>query len=234
VLLRNLSENANRALDEWHATIVREELLREVGNGARVLDLGCGYGRLSSVIASARPDIDLMGQDLSLFYCQRYRASAGPCVVADVARTPFADGVFDAVLSVTCLMYVPREHAQDALHGVAALLRPGGVALLLDGARELQESIARLVPRRTASPTGGTGFYRAEYRELAGNAGLRVLKAGGNPALSLGFLVPGLAKSQSRIVHSVLRTLGKRDRNGGYSRLALHRWLLVRREGECA
>jgi len=60
VLLRNLSENANRTLDEWHATILRDALLPEVRTGARVLDLGCGYGRLSRVIASARPDIDVI------------------------------------------------------------------------------------------------------------------------------------------------------------------------------
>jgi SAM-dependent methyltransferase len=110
VLLRNLSENANRTLDEWHATILRDALLPEVRTGARVLDLGCGYGRLSRVIASARPDIDVVGQDLSLTYCRRYLSSAGPCVVADVALSPFTGASFDALLSVTCLMYVPREN----------------------------------------------------------------------------------------------------------------------------
>jgi SAM-dependent methyltransferase len=229
VLLRNLSENANRTLDEWHATILRDALLPEVRTGARVLDLGCGYGRLSRVIASARPDIDVVGQDLSLTYCRRYLSSAGPCVVADVALSPFTGASFDALLSVTCLMYVPRENAQDALRGTYM-----SVALLLDGARELQDSIARLLRGRAASPTGGTGFRRDEYRELAGNAGLRVLKQGGNPALSLGLLVPGVAKSRSRIVISLLNALGAWDRNGGYSRFALHRWLLVRRDAEQA
>jgi SAM-dependent methyltransferase len=151
-----------------------------------------------------------------------------PCVVADIARVPFGDATFDGVLSVACLMYVPRGDALDTLRGVAALLRPGGVALFLDPGRELQQWISRVMPRRSASPTGGVGFERSEYRELAERAGFRVLKAGGNPALSLGLVVPGFAKSRSRLVASLLASLGERDQAGGYARFALHRWLLLR------
>jgi SAM-dependent methyltransferase len=230
VLFRNLSESANRAIDDWHAAIVRDAFLPEVEQGARVLDLGCGYGRLSGVVASARPDIRLTGQDLSLGYCRAYRESTGPSVVADVAGVPFADASFDAILSVTCLMYVPSERAPEVWRGIAAMLRLGGVALLLDPARELQQLIARVRPARSASPTGGTGFLRAEYESLARGAGFRVLARGGNPALSLGLLVPGVAKAKSTRIAALLASLGARDRRGAYSALALHRWLLVRRE----
>jgi SAM-dependent methyltransferase len=229
VLLRNLSDDANRAIGDWTATIVRDAFLPELREGANVLDLGCGYGRLSAVVEAARRDVRLTGQDLSLGYCRRYRSGARPCVVADVARVPFVDATFDGVFSVACLMYVPREDVLGALRGIAALLRPGGVALILDPGRELQQWIARVTPRRSASPTGGVGFERAEYRALAERAGLRVLKEGGNPALSLGLIVPGVAKSRSKAVASLLAALGARDRAGSYSRLALHRWLLVQR-----
>jgi SAM-dependent methyltransferase len=232
VLLRNLSEDANRAIGDWTATAVRDAFLPELRKGASVLDLGCGYGRLSAVIEADRPDLRLTGQDISLGYCRQYRADNRPCVVADVARVPFADGTFDGVLSVACLMYVPRNEALDALRGIAALLTPGGVALILDPGRELQQWIARAMPRRSASPTGGVGFERAEYRALAARAGFRVLKEGGNPALSLGLIVPGFAKSRRKAVTSLLASLGARDRTGGYSRFALHRWLLLRRKDD--
>ena len=234
VLLRNLSEDANRAIGDWTASVVRDALLPELRDGASVLDLGCGYGRLSTLIEAERPDVRLTGQDLSLGYCRQYRTDARPCVVGDVARVPFADAAFDGVLSVACLMYVPRSDALAALRGIAALLRPGGVALILDPGRELQQWIARVMPRRSASPTGGLGFERAEYRELAERAGFRVLREGGNPALSLGLIVPGFAKSRRRAVTSLLAALGARDRTGGYSRFALHRWLLLRREHDAA
>jgi SAM-dependent methyltransferase len=230
VLFRNLSEGANRALDQWHATILCDVLLPRVAPNARVLDLGCGYGRLSSVVASARPDVELTGQDLSLGYCRVYRESTAPCVVADVARTPFTEASFDAIFSVTCLMYVPREHAREAWRRIAALLRPGGVALLLDPARELQEAIARVRPKGSASPTGGAGFRRSEYEALAHDAGFRVIERGGNPALSLGLLIPGVARSGSARIASLLASLAARNCRGGYSRLALHRWLLVQRD----
>lgn len=234
VLLRNLSEEANRAIGDWTANIVRDAFLPQLGNGASVLDLGCGYGRLSQVIAAERPDLRLTGQDIALGYCRQYLAPERSCVVADVARIPFADASFDGVLSVACLMYVPRDAMLDALRGIEARLRPGGVALILDPGRELQQWIARVIPRRSASPTGGAGFARAEYRELAEHAGFRVLRQGGNPALSLGLVVPGFAKSRRSAVVSLLASLGLRDRAGGYAKFALHRWLLLRREAPSA
>jgi SAM-dependent methyltransferase len=232
VLLRNLSDDANQAIADWTAAVVRDTLLTQLRDGAAVLDLGCGYGRLSAVMQAERPDLRLTGQDLSLGYCQQYRTDARPCVVADIARVPFADATFDGVLSVACLMYVPRQDALGALRGIVALLKPGGVALILDPGRELQQWIARVMPRRSASPTGGVGFERDEYRGLAARAGFRVVKEGGNPALSLGLIVPGFAKSRRKFVTSLLASLGAHDRNGGYRGIALHRWLLLRRPME--
>lgn len=234
VLLRNLSEGANRAIGDWTAAVVRDAFLPELPQRARVLDLGCGYGRLSAAIEAERADVRLTGQDISLGYCRQYRTQTRSCVVGDVARVPFPDATFDGVLSVACLMYVPRDDALAALRGIAALLRPGGVALILDPGRELQQWIARVMPRRSASPTGGLGFARGEYRELAERAGFRVSKEGGNPALSLGLIMPGFAKSRRSAVTSLLASLGARDRTGGYNRFALHRWLLLRRGDDTA
>jgi len=40
-----------------------------------VLDLGCGYGRLSKTIRERRPDIDVVGQDVSISYCKLFSDS---------------------------------------------------------------------------------------------------------------------------------------------------------------
>ena len=102
-------------LHEMHAggrrlRVLSEALAPLLPPGARVLDVGCGDGRLALRIQARRPDITIEGAEVQL------RVGTPPfSVTAFDGRTlPFADAAFDAVLSVDTL-----HHAEDA----EALLR---------------------------------------------------------------------------------------------------------------
>ena len=231
VLFRGFSEQANAAMHRWHEWVVSESFLPRLPKGARVLDLGCGYGRLSKTIRERRPDIDVVGQDVSLSYCKLFSDSVGDCVQGDGYRLPFATGVFDAVMAVTCLMYGPRESAPGQLTDIRRVLEPRRALLVLDPGYELQRLIAAVTFRRTQSPTGGRGFSMAEYPELVSKAGFRIQSMGGNPWLSAVLLVPGVARSNRMWVRNLLRGNVRRDcREAGFSRLALHRWICAVRQ----
>jgi SAM-dependent methyltransferase len=78
-------------------------------HGARVLDVGCGDGRLDSLIQARRPDVQISGIDVLV------RPNAAIPVESFDGRTiPHDQGSFDAVMFVDVL-----HHADDA----AALLR---------------------------------------------------------------------------------------------------------------
>jgi SAM-dependent methyltransferase len=195
-----------------------------------VLDLGCGYGRLSKALLQDRPDITLTGLDASLRYSRMYGESVGAAVCADMAKLPFADAAFEGVMAVTSLMYATQRERGLVLREMARVLRPGGCLLLIDPGLEVQRLVALVRGKRAESPTGGSGFERDEYRKMTQAAGFDIEVAGGNLALSLLLLVPGVGSARGSFINRLLKNMARRDsRCDGYSTLAMHRWLLARR-----
>jgi SAM-dependent methyltransferase len=119
-------------------------LLRPYGNmlldrvpleGARrVLDLGCGVGRLLPDIEERAPDATVFGADLTEGML-RCAPSRFPRVAMDCTRSAFGSGSFDAVVSTFVFQHVPEPLA--ALRCVLEMLRPeGGIAIATWGTGE--------------------------------------------------------------------------------------------------
>jgi ubiquinone/menaquinone biosynthesis C-methylase UbiE len=111
--------------------------------GARVLDVGCGRGQLSILLA-VRHGLRVTGIDVDPEEIARAKASARSAaadgatreaaepafVVADAAHMPFEDGSFDFVTSTFSM-----HHWSDPVAGlgeVRRVLGPGGRALIWD------------------------------------------------------------------------------------------------------
>ena len=98
--------------------------------GMRVLEVGCGYGALTKVLAEDY-DCDVVGLDIKEYRRQwkEIRASGIDLRVLDIStEDSSALGQFDAVLSFTVLEHVLHPFA--FLSAVERLLRPGGKAHL--------------------------------------------------------------------------------------------------------
>jgi SAM-dependent methyltransferase len=108
-----------------------------VARGARVLEIGCGPGRLS-VLLARRHGLDVTGVDLDPAMIDRARANADRASalderrpsfeVADAAALPFDDASFDAVVSTLSMHHWADPGA--GLAEIARVLRPGGPALI--------------------------------------------------------------------------------------------------------
>jgi SAM-dependent methyltransferase len=109
---------------------VAETLCDDVGlqAGWSVLDVACGSG--NAAIAAARCNCDAVGIDYvpSLLARGRRRAEAEGLAVelreGDAEAIPFADGSFDAAVSVFGCMFAP-DHARAAGE-LLRVVRPGG------------------------------------------------------------------------------------------------------------
>jgi SAM-dependent methyltransferase len=98
----------------------------------RLLEVGCGAGRLARALAAR--GIEVTGIDASPeMIALARRRSAGAArlhfVCGDLMTHPLEPGSFDAVLAVATLHHLP---AQQALERIEPLLRPGGVLVIHD------------------------------------------------------------------------------------------------------
>ncbi len=115
------------------------ELLPREG---QIADIGCGYGFLSYLLHFAAPGRDVTGYD----YDEDKIATANHCfsrdihirfVEADVSR--FAWGPADGIVLSDVLHYLKPEQQTELLEKCMDSLRPGGVLLVRDGDRDLEE-----------------------------------------------------------------------------------------------
>ncbi|HWL38376.1 MAG TPA: class I SAM-dependent methyltransferase [Frankiaceae bacterium] len=108
-----------------------ESLLgRPLRTGERVLDAGCGTGYLAAGLRRARPDVLVVGSDLSEgMLGAASAAGASPLVQADATRLPFGDGSFDLVVARGVLHHLPD--VAGALAEWRRVLAPRGAVVLV-------------------------------------------------------------------------------------------------------
>lgn len=95
-------------------------------DGLRILDLGCGRGRFASPLA--RLGASVVGIDLSSGMLDR---GLGFARVRGTGRhLPFADGAFDAVISVEVFEHLANR--DEVLAECRRVLRPGGTIVVIE------------------------------------------------------------------------------------------------------
>ena len=165
------------------------ELLR-VSDGELILEVGCGYGRVSrSLLASAR--IQLVGLDLSeamLRSCKQELGEELTVCRADAGRLPFRDGSFDAVVCTGVLMHLPDQ--RRALAELGRVLRPGG-RLVVSGNNLLSffavpMTVAVWLRSRSRQVFKTPWFYR----RILSKQGVQVHCVRGDTLLAVGFEFP--------------------------------------------
>jgi demethylmenaquinone methyltransferase/2-methoxy-6-polyprenyl-1,4-benzoquinol methylase len=161
-----LSGNVDK---RWRRQVARS-LQPSLVEGARVLDVACGTGDLSLVLASAGA-----GRVVGLDFCRpmleiaRGKAAAGsravPFVEGDAMRLPFADETFDVVTIAFGLRNLAGVF--EGLKELRRILRPGGRVAVLEfsspvvpGFRALfRFYFTRVLPRIGGLVSGSRGAY---------------------------------------------------------------------------
>jgi SAM-dependent methyltransferase len=121
------------------------------GADGLVVDVGCGNGRYLRRMAADRPDLRVLGLDLS--------PGMRPLMIADAQRLPLPDAIAGAVLAMHMLYHVPD--IDRAAGEMARVLRPDGVAIAAANGgghmREFGALFARAVQAVRPGATAGGG-----------------------------------------------------------------------------
>jgi SAM-dependent methyltransferase len=145
--------------------------------GARVLDLGCGVGIATRMLADLDPRSHVVGVDLSLPHLHAARGTRGSDVSllqADAAQLCFRPGAFDLVWSCNTI-----NHLADPMRALTALraaLRPGGRIALSQSGLLPEMYFAWDAPLDDAVRRACHDYYRERYAlEAEDTAGIRGL-----------------------------------------------------------
>lgn len=144
---------------KWGAGVVRRLDLR---GDARVLDAGCGSGRVTEMLLERFPDGRVVALDGSPAMLEEARARLArfgdrvEYVVADLRGPLPIDEPVDAILSTATFHWI-HDHA--ALYrNLAAVIRPGGQLVAQYGGGENTASIRRVLATIGDGWTGDTFF----------------------------------------------------------------------------
>lgn len=134
-----------RVFDRWGYALKRkydEAVARHIGKPRRVLDWGCGAGRLARYLVG---ECDYTGIDIdaeAIDWCRANIPNGRFLLQALEARTPFADDSFDAVIGISIFTHLREEDQLAWLKELARITRPGGiVAVSVCGATSLFNAV---------------------------------------------------------------------------------------------
>jgi ubiquinone/menaquinone biosynthesis C-methylase UbiE len=156
-----------------------QQLVELAAPRGTVLDDGCGTGAFLEFVRRRALRVDrYVGIDVSrrmLAHAKRRLDASGTAhvlVQADACRLPFKAGSFDVVYARALLHHLP-EPAQGVAE-IARVLKPGGVAVVLDPNKTLLSTLPRYLARRTDHFDDDHKNFRADELEGLVRASLEI------------------------------------------------------------
>ena len=121
-------EGYELVMGRWRRQLATQFLaFSGLGDGERVLAVGCGTGALSAAVTARDPNASIEGIDFSNAYIDHATAhTSDPRIkfqVGNACAMPFADASFDRVLALLLLHFVPEPHR--AIAEMVRVAKPG-------------------------------------------------------------------------------------------------------------
>lgn len=215
-----MPEIVNQHIHNWHETMILKSISYE--DNFSILDIGCGYGRLSLPIISRYPNIKICGIDISENFIKLYKQNTGHnAQLLQLEQISQIKEKFDLIFCVTVLMYIEKDSVQPVIKSMIDLLKPGGKLLIIENDKNGQffqnpfniRNLFGNETKRSAINTGGISFKRKDLIDWINFSGGTIIKQKGIPfttllILPLCLIVKVLPKSLSKLI---LKLLSKCD-----------------------
>lgn len=131
-------ENEITHRDIWQRWLEIEYIKAFLDREARVIDIGCGNGHTTGLIAPLVKEVT--GIDYSKAMIERARAASpriafGVCDVMDLG--PSGYGTFDVAISERCLINLTSwKDQKKAIGNIASVIKKGGLFLFIEGSQD--------------------------------------------------------------------------------------------------
>ncbi len=119
----------NKLFADFTQAIGADRLRR---TGLKLLDWGCGCGRISAMFLRYRPEVQVTGVDIAdncVQWCRKNLAGGRFLTTGLYPPLPFPDGAFDVVLASSVMTHLKREAQGQWLREMRRILAPGGLLL---------------------------------------------------------------------------------------------------------
>jgi ubiquinone/menaquinone biosynthesis C-methylase UbiE len=136
--------------------------------GKRILDVGCGGGKLASTLTSDGGKVTGIDPGPTAIDAARRLEPRAEFHVASAGQLPFAQGSFDAAILSNSLHHIPAELMIPALHEASRVIAAGGHLIVIEplpkgsffeAFRAVEdETVVRLAAQRAIGEFTGHGF----------------------------------------------------------------------------
>lgn len=134
VLPKSFPSPVNNYLHVWMFEQIKQVLPGD--KKIKVLDVGCGYGRLSKEVLKKNPKSSIIGIDISDTYVKLYNSQLSPrgkAIKGDIRSLPFKSSSFDIAFMVTTLMYITKRRDQEkVIRELFRVLKPDGKLVVIE------------------------------------------------------------------------------------------------------
>lgn len=241
VLYSRFPDLLNDYLHQWTAQLIAGHITEK---DKSILDLGCGYGRLSLIIREKFPSPLLIGVDISPTYVKEFlrNVQGGFAVISNSIYLPFKKYYFDVIFEVFSLMYLPNKEAYwQALGEMLYSLKEDGSILIIENNRMgtyflngfgILPFLSRMIHRRESLQTKGLLFHCFEIDDMAKENNCVIVKKVGMPLFTilipLNVLLGYLSTRLLRWCLSIIRLLDHKLQFMNF--LSLYQFYLVKKK----
>lgn len=194
VLFRGMPDMANEHFHLSHLNFILQ-CIKDSKATMRILDVGCGYGRLSLPVVKKFPQAQISGMDISPNYVKLYRKNTGrDAFIGAVDAIPREIGTFDYIIVVTVLMYLPENKLRETLSSLFAHLNPAGKIILIEPDKsgitfQTCCGLTKLMRKTDNINTGGKCFSASEIPAAIDKVGGSIIREERIPATTFFFLL---------------------------------------------
>jgi ubiquinone/menaquinone biosynthesis C-methylase UbiE len=196
VLFKSLPDAFNEYIHNWQLKKILAEIAPDSGE-INIIDIGCGYGRISLPLSEKFPGAKITGIDISKNYVELFQKNTGENAFVGFAEDfSLQSDCYDYIICITVLMYIDKDKIEKTISNFLRHLKKGGKILLIEPLHSgiyFQTCFGLLnllnkFKKTAALNTGGNSFQYYFLQSLIHKSGGKIIREYRLPATTLFFL----------------------------------------------